>query len=116
MDQGGTWSQSDVKSINVTDMTPPNPIITVNGLVIEDNLSIITGQIVQFGAERTTDNVPVSHLQFTWDWGDGDLEGGKGVSSAYHLWADGLTAVTTYNLTLTVGDGVNTASKIIQIF
>ncbi len=116
MDQGGTWSQSDVKSINVTDMTPPNPIITVNGLVIEDNLSILTGQIVQFGAERTTDNVPVSHLQFTWDWGDGDLEGGKGVSSAYHLWADGLTAVTTYNLTLTVGDGVNTASKIIQIF
>jgi PKD repeat protein len=116
LDQGGTWSQSDVKSINITDMTPPNPIITVNGLVIEDNLSILTGQIVQFGAERTTDNVPISHLQFTWDWGDGDLEGGKGVSSAYHLWADGLTAVTAYNLTLTVGDGVNNASKTIAIF
>jgi PKD repeat protein len=116
MDQGGTWSQSDVKSINITDTSLPNPIITVNGLVIEDNISILTGQIVQFGAERTTDNVPVNNLQFTWDWGDGELEGGKGVSSAYHLWADGLTAVTTYNLTLTVDDGVNTASKIIQIF
>ncbi|MBT7244956.1 MAG: PKD domain-containing protein, partial [Euryarchaeota archaeon] len=116
MDQGGTWSQSDVKSINITDTSLPNPIITVNGLVIEDNISILTGQIVQFGAERTTDNVPVNNLQFTWDWGDGELEGGKGVSSAYHLWADGLTAVTTYNLTLTVDDGVNTASKIIQVF
>jgi PKD repeat protein len=116
MDQGGTWSQSDVKSINITDTSLPNPIITVNGLVIEDNISILTGQIVQFGAERTTDNVPVNNLQFTWDWGDGELEGGKGVSSAYHLWADGLTAVTIYNLTLTVDDGVNTASKIIQIF
>ena len=116
LDQGGTWSQSDVTSINITDTTSPNPIITVNGLVIEDNLSILTGQIVQFGAERTTDNVPVSHLQFTWDWGDGELESGKGISSAYHLWADGLTAVTSYNLTLTVDDGVNTASKVIQIF
>ena len=116
LDQGGTWSQSDVTSINITDTTSPNPIITVNGLVIEDNISILTGQIVQFGAERTTDNVPVSYLQFTWDWGDGELEGGKGVSSAYHLWADGLTAVTSYNLTLTVNDGVNSASKVIQIF
>ena len=116
LDQGGTWSQSDVTSINITDTTSPNPIITVNGLIIEDNLSILTGQIVQFGAERTTDNVPVSYLQFTWDWGDGELESGKGVSSAYHLWADGLTAVTSYNLTLTVDDGVNSASKVIQIF
>ena len=116
LDQGGTWSQSDVTSINITDTTSPNPIITVNGLIIEDNLSILTGQIVQFGAERTTDNVPVSYLQFTWDWGDGELESGKGISSAYHLWADGLTAVTSYNLTLTVDDGVNSASKVIQIF
>ena len=115
LDQGGTWSQSDVKSINVTDVTAPNPIISVNGQIIESNLSILTGQIIQFSADRTTDNVPVSHLQFTWDWGDGNLEGGKGVSWAYHQWDDGLTAVTVYNLTLSVGDGVNSASKVIQI-
>ena len=116
LDQGGSWSLSDTKSINVSDITAPNPIITVNGQVIMDNLSILTNQIIQFSAERTTDNVPNSHLQFTWDWGDGDLEGGKGVSTAYHRWDDGLTAVTVYNLTLTVSDGVNTASESIEIF
>ncbi len=115
LDQGGTWSQSDVTSINVTDESDPNPIISVNGQVLTDNLSILTGQIIQFSAERTTDNVPISHLEFTWDWGDGDIEGGKGVSKAFHLWQDGLTAVTTYNLTLTVSDGVNSASTSIEI-
>ena len=54
-------------------------------------------------------------MEFTWDWGDGDIESGKGVSRAYHLWQDGLTAVTVYNLTLTVSDGVNVASKVIEI-
>ena len=115
LDQGGVWSQSDIKSINVTDLTEPTPIISVNGQIIVDNLTILTGQIIQFSADRTTDNVPNSNLQFTWDWGDGDFESGKGVTQTYHLWADGLTAVTVYNLTLTVNDGVNTASKIIEI-
>ena len=115
LDQGGTWSQSDIKSINVTDITDPNPIISVNGQIIVDNLTILTGQIIQFSADMTTDNVPNSNLQFTWDWGDGDFESGNGVTQAYHLWADGLTAVTVYNLTLTVNDGVNSASKIIEI-
>ena len=115
LDQGGTWSDSDVTSINVTDDSAPNPIISVNGQVITNNLSILTGQIIQFSAERTTDNVPISHLVFTWDWGDGDIESGKGVSRAYHLWQDGLTAVTVYNLTLTVSDGVNVASTVIEI-
>ena len=116
LDQGGTWSQADMKSINVSDTSAPGPIITVNDQIIMTNLSILTGQIIQFSAERTTDNVPISHLDFTWDWGDGSIEGGKGVSSAYHLWADGLTSNTTYNLTLTVSDGVNSAMKMIQIF
>ena len=115
LDQGGTWSDSDISSINVSDDSEPNPVITVNGQVISDNLSILTGQIIQFNADRTTDNVPVNHLQFTWDWGDGNLEGGKGVSRAYHMWEDGLTAVTSYTLTLTVEDGVNSASKSIEI-
>ena len=105
-----------MKSINVSDTSAPGPIITVNDKIIMTNLSILTGQIIQFSAERTTDNVPISHLDFTWDWGDGSIEGGKGVSSAYHLWADGLTSNTTYNLTLTVSDGVNSAMKMIQIF
>lgn len=114
-DQGGTWSQSDIKGINVTDDTSPNPIIYVNGQVITENLSILTGQIIQFDAGRTTDNVPIGHLQFSWDWGDGSIESGKGVSQAYHQWEDGLTAVTVYSLTLTISDGVNSASKVIEI-
>ena len=115
MDQGGTWSDSDVKQVNVSDNSAPIPVITVNGQVILDNLSILTGQIIQFSAERTTDNVPITHLDFTWDWGDGDLEGGKAVSTAYHQWEDGLTAQTSYNLTLIVSDGVNTAAETIEI-
>ena len=87
----------------------------MNGMVLTDNLSILTGQIIQFSAEKTTDNVPLSHLEFSWDWGDGNLEGGKGVTRAYHMWEDGLTAVTSYNLTLTVSDGVNSASETIEI-
>ena len=87
----------------------------MNGMILTDNLSILTGQIIQFSAERNSDNVPVSHLEFTWDWGDGNLEGGKGVTRAYHMWEDGLTAVTSYNLTLTVSDGVNSASETIEI-
>ncbi len=115
MDQGGTWSEADVKTINVSDDSAPVPLISMNGMVLTDNLSILTGQIIQFSAEKTTDNVPLSHLEFTWDWGDGNLEGGKGVTRAYHMWEDGLTAVTSYNLTLTVSDGVNSASETIEI-
>ena len=42
------------------------------------NLSILTGQIIQFDAVRTTDNVPINHLTFTWDWGDGNIQLAKG--------------------------------------
>ena len=115
LDQGGTWSDSDISVINVSDDSEPNPVITVNGQILTDNLSILTGQIIQFSAERTSDNVPINHLEFTWDWGDGNIEGGKGISKAYHMWEDGLTAVTTYNMTLLVSDGVNIASKTIEI-
>ena len=116
MDQGGTWSLSDLKQLNVTDTSQPIPVISVNGQVITDNISILTGQFVQFSADRTTDNVPNSHLIFTWDWGDGTIEGGKGSSNAYYRWQDGTTAVTVYQLSLTVSDGVNSATKVIDVF
>ena len=115
LDQGGTWSDADVTTVNVSDDTDPIPVISVNGLVLVDNLSILTGQIIQFSADRTTDNVPVSHLEFTWDWGDGNIEGGKGVTRHTTFGLMDLTAVTTYNLTLTVSDGVNSASETIEI-
>ncbi|MDP6869223.1 MAG: PKD domain-containing protein [Candidatus Poseidoniaceae archaeon] len=114
-DSGGTWSLTDIKQINITDSSEPIPVITVAGQIIEDNYTILTGQRILFDASRTSDNVPISHLTFTWDWGDGSLEGGKGLSQANHLWADGLTWETSYNLTLWISDGVNTVSKVIEI-
>ena len=48
MDQGNTWSETDVIVINVTDDTVPVPVITVNNVVITDNISILTNQMIQF--------------------------------------------------------------------
>ena len=63
MDQGNTWSETDIIGINVTDDTVPVPIITVNNLVISDNISILTNQMIQFSASRTVDNVPIQNLE-----------------------------------------------------
>ena len=115
LDEGGTWSTGSFVSLNVTDETLPIPVITVNGQILTTNISILTGQIIQFSADRTSDNVPIDHLVFTWDWGDGDIESGKGMYQAYHKWEDGLAAVNYYNLTLTVSDGVNSGVMVLQI-
>ena len=59
MDRGGTWSETQVHPINVTDQTEPVPVITVNNVVIENNLTLLTGQRILFSAGRTADNVPI---------------------------------------------------------
>ena len=115
LDKGGTWSSSDTVSINVTDDTPPVPSITVNGQIIISNISILTGQIIQFNAARTYDNVPLDHLFFTWDWGDGNIQSGKGLYRAFHSWEDGLTCTTYYNMSLTVSDGVNSETIFVMV-
>ena len=53
MDQGNTWSETDILRINVTDDSIPQPVITVNNVVISDNISILTNQMIQFSASRT---------------------------------------------------------------
>ena len=68
MDRGGTWSETQVHPINVTDQTEPVPVITVNNVVIENNLTLLTGQRILFSAGRTADNVPIDHLDFQWNW------------------------------------------------
>ena len=62
----------------------PFPIITVNNVIIEDNITLLTGQRILFSAGRTSDNVPIDHLDFQWDWGDGTATGGKGAYSQQH--------------------------------
>ena len=115
LDQGGSWSSMHNTTVNITDITAPTPIISVNGVVIGSDLSILTGQRILFSATRTTDNVPLSFLNFDWDWGDTTSEGGVGNAQAHHLWPDGVVANTSYTLTLTVNDGVNNGTKSIQI-
>ena len=115
LDAGGTWSSPSTVSVNVTDDSAPVPSVSVNGQTIMSNLSILTGQIIQFDAVRTTDNVPINHLTFTWDWGDGNIQSGKGLYRAFHKWEDGLTATTIYNMSLTVSDGVNSNTLVIQV-
>ena len=86
MDQGNTWSETDVIVINVTDDSVPQPIITVNNIVITDNISILTNQMIQFSASRTADNVPIQNLVFQWNWGDGTFDNGDGLYIAQHEW------------------------------
>jgi len=83
-DQGGSWSETQVHSINVSDDSQPVPIITVNNVVIDQELTLLTGQRVLFSAGRTADNVPLEFLDFQWDWGDGTSSGGQGVYAQQH--------------------------------
>ncbi len=116
MDQGNTWSETDILQINVTDDSIPQPVITVNNIVITDNISILTNQMIQFSASRTIDNVPIQNLVFQWDWGDGTFDNGQGVYVTQHQWGAIDTEVQAYNLTLSVFDGFNTGSKNITVF
>ena len=60
-----------------------------------------------FDASLTSDNVDIDNLEFTWDWGDGNISQGIGLYSIANIWSDGPTNLTTYLLNLTVFDGIN---------
>ena len=116
MDQGNTWSETDVIVINVTDDTVPLPVITVNNVVISDNISILTNQMIQFSASRTVDNVPIQNLSFQWEWGDGTFDDGQGLYLAQHQWGAIDSEIEAYELTLSVFDGFNTGTKNITVY
>ena len=115
MDRGGSWSEVDIHQVNVTDTTSPIPIITVNNIVIDEEISLLTNQRILFSAGRTTDNVPLTSLDFHWDWGDGTADSGMGAYSQQHEWGDIDGENITYTLVLTVSDGINNGTKTINV-
>jgi PKD repeat protein len=114
-DQGGTWSNVDVEQVNVTDDTDPLPIVTVNNVVIDDSISLMTNQRILFSAGRTVDNVPIDNLYFEWDWGDGTVDSGVGSYLQQHEWGDIQGENQTFTLSLTVSDGINVGLKEIEV-
>jgi len=114
-DQGGSWSDVDVFELNITDTSPPTPLITVNSVVIPEEITILTNQMILFSGSLTNDNVPTQNLSFQWDWGDGMTDGGIGMFDAPHEWGDIDGLNVTYNLSLTVSDGINIGVKTILV-
>lgn len=114
-DQGGMWSEVQAINLTINDDTPPIPIITINGQIVGESIQIKTYQRIQFSAGQSQDNVPIDHLDFQWNWGDGEMEGGIGAYSVYHQWTEGENVGTNYTLTLTINDSVNEASITVQV-
>ena len=114
-DQGGYFSESRSWEISVNDTSDPIPEISVDGLAIQDELVLQTNQRVQFSAFGTYDNVPVSKLFFSWDWGDGSTNSGIGLFEVGHSWIDGSGEGTVYSLELLVSDGHQTSQETVMV-
>ena len=114
-DQGGYFSETKSWDVSVSDTSQPVPDISVDGLPIQEELIVQTNQRVQFSAFGTSDNVPVSRLFFSWNWGDGDTESGVGLYEVSHLWIDGSGEGTTYSLELFVSDGFQSSQKTVLV-
>jgi PKD repeat protein len=104
-DKGGYFSEPQSWTISVTDTSVPTPVITVEGVVQDSELTLMTNQRVQFSALSSQDNVPIDEMTFTWNWGDGQIEQGKGLAELGHAWVDGSADGIMYTLTLTIDDG-----------
>jgi len=115
MDQGGYFSESESWTISVNDTSEPIPEISVDGLSIQDELTVQTNQRVQFSAFGTSDNVPVDKLFFSWNWGDGSTDSGTGLFEVGHSWIDGSSEGTVYSLELVVSDGHQSSQKTLLV-
>ncbi len=115
MDQGGYFSESQSWDVLVQDTSDPIPEISVDGVVVTDELVLLTNQQVEFSARGTTDNLPIEELEFSWDWGDGESVSGVGLAESSHSWVDGSADGIVYTLTLTVSDGLHEVEHTIFI-
>jgi PKD repeat protein len=104
-DKGGYFSAPQSWIISVNDTSVPVPVISVDGVVQDSELILMTNQRVQFSALSSQDNVPINEMIFTWNWGDGQIEQGKGLAELGHAWVDGSADGIVHTLTLTIDDG-----------
>ncbi len=111
VDIGGKQSAEQMWEMNITDTIPPVIKVSVGGQQLMGGMNLLTSQQVLFEAYMTDDNVPDAYLNFNWDWGDGNNEGGIGVIEAAHSWTTGSANGTIYNLTVTVSDGTFTVNE-----
>ena len=110
-DQGQGNSDIVTWDIFVNDSSDPLPEISVEGLSIGEGITLLTGQRVAFSSRQTEDNVPLDLLWFEWNWGDGQVESGVGLTETSHSWNDGDSDGTVYTLSLTVDDGIHRVSS-----
>lgn len=110
-DQGGTWSLSYPTLIGVADVLVPT--IKVNDgsgqeVVADEAIELFTNQRIEFSTLKTLDNVPNDNLLFTWDWGDGEIESGIGLTVVSHEWTEGGNgAGNPHVVRITADDGKN---------
>ena len=115
MDQGGYYSEAQTWNISVNDSSSPVPEISVERVVITGEMTFQTNQRIQFSASGTSDNVPINHLTFSWDWGDGESDSGVGLYEVGHSWVDGNADGTVYSMELRVSDGTHSSEQTILI-
>jgi len=116
VDQGGGVSAVQNWTINVSDTMIPIVKLTVGGQEVISDMQLLTNQRVMFSAVQSDDNVPLEHLTFTWDWGDGSQDSGRGMYEAAHSWGSGSANGTAHDLTLTIDDGTHTANLTITVW
>jgi len=114
-DHGGYLSETKSWDVSVNDTSQPVPEISVDGVPIQEELIVRTNQRAQFSAFGTSDNVPISRLFFSWNWGDGNTESGIGLYEVSHMWVDGSGEGTTYSLELFVSDGFQSSQIIVLV-
>ncbi len=114
-DQGGYYSELQSWDILVNDSSIPEPVISIDNVEILDTLTIFTNQNIRFSAVNTIDNVPLDKLNYSWNWGDGNIDFGTGLYEIDHSWSDGDSDGVSYILKLRVDDGKQFAETSLQI-
>ena len=121
-DIGGGWSETLNWSMNITDESTPIIELRINGQSLSQkpdwcpaDWCLDTDQATEFSAYRASDNVPIELLEFTWDFGDGDVESGIGMYEVLHAWTEGESDGRSSMMNISISDGTNIAYLELEI-